>query len=175
VDGKNERYDELCANPNWSFYGPKFPSKRAILDARDRMFARHPNTTFISLHVGNWPENLDYVSNMLDKLPNVMVEFGAREAELGRQPRRATKFFTDYQDRIMFGTDAAPSEDMYQNYFRWLETPDEYFDYYGAPGQGRWKIYGMELPDTILEKIYHLNAEKVFKLFKGFSSSGSGQ
>jgi predicted TIM-barrel fold metal-dependent hydrolase len=175
VDGKNERYEELRANPKWSFYGPKFPSKQAIIDARDRMFARHPQTTFISLHVGNWPENLDYVSSLLDRLPNVMVEFGAREAELGRQPRRATKFFTEYQDRIMFGTDATPSDDMYQNYFRWLETPDEYFDYYGAPGQGRWKIYGMELPDTILEKVYHLNADKVFKQFKGFPSSGGGQ
>ncbi len=175
VDGKNERYEELRANPNWSFYGPKFPSKQAIIAARDRMFARHPQTTFISLHVGNWPEDLDYVSSLLDRLPNVMVEFGAREAELGRQPRRATKFFTDYQDRIMFGTDAAPSDDMYQNYFRWLETPDEYFDYWGSPGQGRWKIYGMDLPDSVLEKVYHLNAEKVFKQFKGFHSSGSGQ
>lgn len=176
VDGKNERYDELRANPNWSFHGPKFPSKQAILDARDRMFARHPNTTFISLHVGNWPENLDYVSSLLDKLPNVMVEFGAREAELGRQPRRATKFFNEYQDRIMFGTDATPSEAVYENYFRWLETPDEYFDYYGAPGQGRWKIYGMDLPDSILEKVYHLNAERIFKQFKGLpSSEGGGQ
>lgn len=175
VDGRNERYEELRANPNWSFYGPKFPSKKSIIDARDRMFARHPQTTFISLHVGNWPEDLDYVSSLLDHLPNVMVEFGAREAELGRQPRRAAKFFTDYQDRIMFGTDATPSADMYQNYFRWLETPDEYFDYWGSPGQGRWKIYGMDLPDPVLERVYHLNAEKIFKQFKGFPSPGSGQ
>lgn len=174
VDWRNERYEELRAHPDWSFYGPKFPSKQAILDARDRMFARHPNTTFISLHVGNWPENLDYVSSLLNRLPNVMVEFGAREAELGRQPRRATKFFTDYQDRIMFGTDATPGETMYKNYFRWLETSDEYFDYWGAPGQGRWKIYGMDLPDPILEKVYHLNAERIFKQFKGFPSSEGG-
>lgn len=175
VDGRNERYEELLAHPDWSFYGPHFPTKQAILDARDRMFARHPNTTFISLHVANWPENLDYVSALLDRLPNVMVEFGAREAELGRQPRRALKFFTDYQDRIMFGTDATPSAAMYQNYFRWLETADEYFDYWGAPGQGRWKIYGMELPNPILEKVYHLNAERIFKQFKGLPGSAWGR
>lgn len=174
VDGRNERYEELLAHPDWSFYGPKFPGKQAILEARDRMFARHPNTTFISLHVANWPENLDYVSGLLDRLPNVMVEFGAREAELGRQPRRALKFFAGYQDRIMFGTDATPGEAMYQNYFRWLETSDEYFDYWGAPGQGRWKIYGMELPDPILEKVYHLNAERVFKQFKGLPAPAGG-
>jgi predicted TIM-barrel fold metal-dependent hydrolase len=172
VDGTNERYEELLENPNWSFYGPRFPSKESILKARDRMFAKHAQTTFISLHVGNWPENLDYVSAMLDRLPNVMVEFGAREAELGRQPRRARKFFLDYQDRICFGTDMAPSEGLYRNHFRWLETADEYFDYWGSPGQGRWKIYGLDLPDSVLEKVYHLNAEKVFRQFKG---AGAGR
>ena len=172
LDGTNERYEELLAHPDWHFYGPQFPSKEAILAARDRMFARHPHTTFIALHVANWPENLDYVSSLLDRLPNVMVEFGARQAELGRQPRRSREFFLEYQDRILFGTDNAPGEQMYRNYFRWLETADEYFDYAGAPGQGRWKIYGLDLPDEVLEKVYHLNAEKVFSRFKGLPKTG---
>jgi predicted TIM-barrel fold metal-dependent hydrolase len=167
IDGTNERYEELTEHPDWSFYGPQFPSKDSIMAARDRMFARHPHTTFISLHLANWPENLDYVSHLLDTLPNVMVEFGAREAELGRQPRRARKFFLDYQDRIMFGTDNGVTEEMYRNHFRWLETGDEYFDYWGYPGQGRWEIYGMELPDAVLEKVYHSNAERIFKQFRG--------
>ena len=167
VDGSNERYEELLQHRDWSFYGPQFPSKQAILAARDRVFARHPRTTFISLHVANWPENLDYASALLNRLPNVMVEFGAREAELGRQPRRARRFFLNFQDRICFGTDATPDDSMYRNYFRWLETGDEYFDYWGYPGQGRWKIYGLELPDKVLEKVYHLNAERVFSQFKG--------
>src|SRR5439155_792556 len=89
VDARNERYEELTEHPDWSFYGHGFPSKEAIIAARDRMFARHPHTTFISLHVVNWPEDLEYVSALLDRLPNVVVEFGARAAELGRQPRRA--------------------------------------------------------------------------------------
>ena len=83
VDNTNERYEELTEHPDWSFYGPQFPSKESILAARDRVFARHPHTTFVALHMANWPENLDYVSHLLDTLPNVMVEFGAREAELG--------------------------------------------------------------------------------------------
>lgn len=167
VDRFNERYEELIHNPKWSFYGPQFPGKQEILEARDRMFARHPNTTFIALHVANWPENLDQVSALLDRLPNVMVEFGAREAELGREPRRARRFFLEYQDRILFGTDMTPSEGLYHNYFRWLETDDEYFDYWGYPEQGRWKIYGLSLPDEVLEKVYHLNAERIFSRFKG--------
>lgn len=167
VDRYNERYEELIHNPRWSFYGSRFPSKQEILDARDRMFARHPGTTFIALHVATWPENLDYVSALLDRLPNVMVEFGARQAELGRQPRRARKFFLDYQDRIMFGTDMAPGDGLYGNYFRWLETDDEYFDYWHYPEQGRWKIYGLGLPDEVLKKVYHANAERIFNQFKG--------
>jgi predicted TIM-barrel fold metal-dependent hydrolase len=142
------------------------------------MFAKHPHTTFISLHVAKWPENLDYVSALLDRLPNVVVEFGAREAELGRQPRRAREFFTKYQDRILFGTDASPDPDMYRNHFRWLETADEYFDYWGYPAQGRWKIYGMQLPDSVLEKVYHRNAERIFAQFKdatGRSSTGGSR
>ena len=167
VDNKNERYEELTEHPDWSFYGPQFPTKDALLAARDRMFAKHPHTTFVALHMANWPENLDYVSHLLDSLPNVMVEFGAREAELGRQPRRAREFFIKYQDRIMFGTDNGMDEAMYRNHFRWLETADEYFEYWGYPGQGRWEIYGMDLPDSVLEKIYHKNAERIFGQFRG--------
>jgi predicted TIM-barrel fold metal-dependent hydrolase len=167
VDNTNERYEELTEHPDWSFYGPQFPTKEELLAQRDRMFAKHPNTTFVALHMANWPENLDYVSRLLDRLPNVMVEFGAREAELGRQPQRAREFFIKYQDRIMFGTDNEVAEAMYRNNFRWLETGDESFDYWGYPGQGRWKIYGMDLPDEVLEKVYHKNAERVFKQFRG--------
>lgn len=165
INGENERYEELTEHPDWSFYGNGFPSKEELLAQRDHMFAKHPNTQFVALHFANWPENLDYVSSLLDRLPNVMVEFGAREAELGRQPRRAREFFLKYQDRIMFGTDNEVTEEMYRNLFRWLETDDEYFDYWGYPGQGRWEIYGMALPDPVLEKIYHGNAERMFGKF----------
>jgi predicted TIM-barrel fold metal-dependent hydrolase len=174
IDNTNERYEELTDHPDWSFYGPQFPSKVSILEARDRVIARHPRTTFVALHLANWPENLDYVSGELDKYPNMMVEFGARQAELGRQPRRARDFFIKYQDRIMFGTDNGMTEEMYRNHFRWLETGDEYFDYWGYPGQGRWKIYGMELPDPVLEKIYHLNAERLFRQFNSSAKLQTG-
>jgi len=167
IDGNNERYEELIMHPDWSFYGPQFPSLPELIAARDRMIAKHPHTTFVVLHVGNWPENLDKVEALMRRFPNVMVEFGARQAELGRQPRRTYKLFTDFQDRVMFGTDNNFAADLYQSYFRWLETDDEYFDYYDSPAQGRWKIYGLALPDAVLEKIYHLNAERLFSQLSG--------
>jgi len=173
IDATNERYEELIEHPDWSFYGRDYPSFESLLEARNRVFAKHPHTTFVSLHMG-WPENLDWVSTMLEQHPNVMVEFGAREAELGRQPRRTHELFLKYQDRVMFGTDNEVTEAMYRNNFRWLETPDEYFDYWGAPGQGRFEISGLALPDGVLEKIYHKNAERLFQQFKPSHAGSKG-
>lgn len=167
TDAHNERYEELMHNPTWSFYDHDFPDKQTLLNQRNHVIARHPHTTFIVLHVANWPENLDAVSEWLRKYPNMYAEFGAREAELGRQPRRSAQFFAEFQDRILFGTDSEPVPEMYANYFRWLETSDEYFPYWGYPGQGRWMIYGMALPDAVLEKVYHGNAEKIFTMYRG--------
>jgi predicted TIM-barrel fold metal-dependent hydrolase len=167
TDARNERYEELMHNPTWSFYDHKFPDKQTLLEQRNHVIAKHPHTTFIALHVANWPENLDVVSDWLRKYPNMYVELGARQAELGRQPRRAAQFFGEFQDRILFGTDSEPVPAMYANYFRWLETQDEYFSYWGYPGQGRWMIYGIGLPDPVLEKVYHRNAEKIFSMYHG--------
>lgn len=173
TDRFNERFEELNNHPDWSFHGRDFPSNHQLLEARNRVFARHPKTTFIALHVGHNAENLGYVSECLDKFPNMYVETGARIGELGRQPRTARKFFDRYQDRILFGTDAVPhgvetpqqvfGEQLYQIYFRFLETEDEYFDYAPAPvpPQGRWRIYGIGLPDGILRKVYRDNAARL--------------
>ena len=176
IDRFNERFEELNNHPDWSFHGKDFPSNEELLDARDRVIARHPKTTFVVLHVGNFAENLAHVSQRLDRFPNMQVEIGARIGELGRQPRAARRFFEKYQDRILFGTDATPNgfqtpqqlygDELYQIYFRFLETEDEYFDYAPTkvPPQGRWKIYGLGLPDSILKKVYHQNAERVLHL-----------
>jgi len=109
TDRYNERFEELNNHPDWSFHGRDFPSNAEIMEARNRVFARHPKTQFIVLHVGNNAENLPYVSECLDRFPNTTVELGARLGELGRQPRTSRKFFEKYQDRILFGTDAVPN------------------------------------------------------------------
>ncbi|HEY1170898.1 MAG TPA: amidohydrolase family protein [Verrucomicrobiae bacterium] len=165
IDGKNERYDQLVKRPEYRFSGGDFPKHSEVVKDLENVFLKHHGTTFISLHVGNWPENLDYVSEMLRLCPNVVVEFGARQAELGRQPNRTRKFFTEFSDRVLFGCDGN-TEDIYPHYFRWLETDDDHFDYYSYPNQGRWRISGLKLPDDILEKIYHLNAERMFQQAK---------
>jgi predicted TIM-barrel fold metal-dependent hydrolase len=164
IDRFNERYEELAAHPDWSFHGSLY-SKRELLEQRDRIFARHPKTTFVAAHVAESSENLAYVREMLDRYPNVSVDIGARTAELGRQPYRARQFFIDYADRILFGTDLLPDVNMYRLHFRFLETDDEYFEYPShASRQGRWNIYGLHLPYEVLRKVYRANALRLLGL-----------
>jgi len=178
IDCTNERWDELGHHPDWSFHGKDFPSHRELMQARDHVLERHPKTLFVGLHVGHNAENLGFVSESLDRFSNFTVELGARIGELGRQPRTSRRFFEAYQDRIFFGTDAIPppegentpqqvfKDELYEIYYRFLETEDEYFDYAPAPvpPQGRWRIYGVGLPDGILKKVYHQNAERLLGL-----------
>ena len=176
TDRFNERYEELNNHPDWSFYGGDFPSNADLIAARNRMIARHPNTQFVTVHVGNFSEDLKNVGENLDRFPNMSVDIAARIGELGRQPMTARKFFDKFQDRVLFGTDATPHGDefpqqvfndqLYEIYYRFLETNDEYFDYAPAkiPPQGRWRIYGIDLPDSILRKVYSENAARLLRI-----------
>lgn len=158
IDSHNERYEELAAHPDWAFSGAKY-SKDELLGQRDRVFARHPRTKFVAAHVAECGGDLARVSAMLEKYPNVSVDMSARVAELGRQPFSARRFFLKYQDRILFGTDLFPEIETYRLHFRFFETEDEYFDYPShASRQGRWKVYGINLPKNVLSKVYRENA-----------------
>jgi len=163
IDNHNERYEELAAHPEWSFHGSHF-SKPELLAQRDRVFARHPGTTFVAAHVAEHPEDLAQVSQLLNTYPNVHVDIAARCAELGRQPYTAREFFLRYPNRILFGTDLIPDTEMYRLHYRFLETRDQYFDYPShASRQGRWSIYGLFLPDDVLRRVYHENALALLK------------
>lgn len=92
----------------------------------------------------------------MDQFPNIYTKIGAVIAELGWQPRAAKAFLTKYQDRVLFGKDSWMPDD-YETYFRMLETEDEYFPYHKRY-HAFWRMYGIGLPDEILNKIYYKNA-----------------
>ncbi len=168
IDRYNEHYLTLIKAPSWSFQNSHF-SKQQLLEQRDRVIRDHPGTIFICPHVANFPENLEYVSTLLRKYKNIYIDFSARMDELGRQPYSARRFFEEFQDRILFATDMPVREEVYRTYFRFLETDDEYFeypDYVGRFGHSRWGIYGLHLPDRILEKIYNKNALRIMPALK---------
>jgi predicted TIM-barrel fold metal-dependent hydrolase len=168
VDETNERFEELTAHPEWVFSRPPFPPFLEIMESFANLVIRHTDTIFIGAHVGCYAENLEWVGKLLNRCPNCYVDISARIAELGRQPYSARRFFIQHADRILFGLDAGPDLETYRTYYRFLETDDEYFKYNpdpeGIPDSGRWMIYGLYLPDSILQKIYYQNAERIFNL-----------
>jgi predicted TIM-barrel fold metal-dependent hydrolase len=165
LDLHNERREELNAHPDWHFPSPHFPSFMTIMDQLASLIKRHTGTIFIGAHVGCYAENLAWVEDILDACSNYYLDIAARIAELGRQPYTTRRFFIKHQDRILFGTDIPPQLAWYRLYYRFLETDDEYFNYdlSDPPTQGRWRIYGLHLPDEVLEKGYSLNAQKLIK------------
>ncbi|MFG0254532.1 MAG: amidohydrolase family protein [Rhodopirellula sp. JB053] len=163
IDATNERWEELSRHPDWSFYGDEYPSRKELLEARNRVIARHPETQFIGAHIANNAEDLRTVSQWLERYPNLWVEPASRISELGRQPYTSRDFMIRHADRILFGTDGPWPEKRLHFYWRFFETRDEYFDYSekSPPPQGLWHIYGIDLPDNVLRKIYFENAARL--------------
>ena len=173
LDATNERYEELCAHPDWHFWPTRargrpdddgFPPFDELIDGLEAVVARHPGTTFIGAHVGCAPEDLGRVDRMLAAYPNWHIDIAARIAELGRQPYSARDLLLRWHDRVLFGTDAPPDPAAWAVYARFLETRDESFAYdpEGGPGsQGRWQIHGLGLPNDVLRAVYADNARRL--------------
>jgi len=167
MDKNNERWLELKTMPGRARPPEKYVSWETMMGEQHNLFRTHPKTIFINAHLGWLGGNLGRLGKLMDEMPNMYTEIGAVLAELGRQPRFAREFFVKHQDRVLFGKDTwEPSE--YHYYFRVLETKDEYFDYY-RKRHAFWKMYGLDLPDDVLKKLYYKNA---LRIIPGLSSAG---
>jgi len=160
LDYENERWLEMALFESRRYYDrSRFPSFEELMAERDRMIAKHPNTTWVVAHMSWYANDLGKLGELFDRFPNVLGEVGAILYDLGRQPRFAREFFIKYQDRILFGKDSfAPDE--YPYYWRVFETADEYFDYY-RNYHAFWKLYGLNLPEDVLRKVYYGNALRI--------------
>ena len=167
MDRRNERWLELKLYPRRARPPDRFPSWETIIGEQHKLFARHPNTIFINAHLGWLGGNLAELGRLLDRLPNVYTDFAAVIEELGRQPRFARQWFIRYQDRVLLGKDTWRPEE-YGTYFRTLETADEYFDH-DRKHHGIWKMYGLDLPDEVLKKVYYKNA---LRIIPGLNAEG---
>jgi len=180
-DARNERWTELKDHPRWWFGDPKkFPPRMDLLAALERVVARHPETTFVCVHMGNNAEDLPWVAAQLDAHPNMNVDLAARVPEFGRgDPGAVNAFFVKYADRILFATDfqvydrmilgsggngPPPTEDealsFYRTHWRFFETADRDFPHM-TPIQGSWTISAIQLPADVLAKVYFGNAERL--------------
>ena len=156
ADGKNE----LRRSGNWSLYEKGTPGFAAMLEKFERVLSRFPKTRFVAVHAFNLANDLGQVGGLLDRHPNVQVDFAARMWELARQPYSARRFFNAYASRILFGTDNDPTFGMYAAHVRQLETEDEWF----WPADSEWwRGYGMNLPPATLRRIYVENADALLR------------
>jgi predicted TIM-barrel fold metal-dependent hydrolase len=156
---QNERWLEMALYPDRRYPPERFPTFETLMGERDRLFKKHPKTTFVAAHMGWHANDLGRLAKMFDEMPNVYGEVGAVLYDLGRQPRTAHDFLVKYQDRVLFGKDSY-QPDEYPYYWRTFETGDEYFDYY-RDYHAFWKLYGLALPDDVLRKLYYGNALKL--------------
>jgi predicted TIM-barrel fold metal-dependent hydrolase len=161
IDNTNERWLELSLFGDRRYPQDRFPSFEQLMTERDNLFRKHPKTTFVAAHMGWHANDLGRLGRMLDEMPNLYTEVGAVLYDIGRQPRVAHDFFVKYQDRILFGKDSFQPEE-YPYYWRVFETNDDYFDYY-RNYHAFWKLYGIDLPDAVLKKVYFGNALKITK------------
>jgi uncharacterized protein len=159
LDRYNERWLELKTFPARARPPEHYPPWQTLLEEQHRLFSRHPNTIFINAHLGWLGGNLDELGRLMNRLPNMYTDIAAVLAELGRQPRHARDWFIQQQDRVLFGKDSWNVTE-YHTYFRVLETADEYFDHY-RKYHCFWKLYGLDLPDPVLRKLYYENALKI--------------
>ncbi|HLH52671.1 MAG TPA: amidohydrolase family protein [Verrucomicrobiae bacterium] len=180
-DNKNERWKELKDHRSWWFGDTnQFPAWKDLLEALNRVIARHPRTTFVCVHFGNNAEELDWVDQSLSRYPNMMIDLAARIPEIGRHdPAQVRRFFIKHQDRILFATDFqsldrlilgssgnepppsdADAEVFFAKEWRWLETADRNWTHM-TPIQGDWTISSIHLPLAVLRKIYFDNARKL--------------
>ena len=179
---KNERWKELKGHRNWWFGDAKmYPPRMELLEALNRVIARHPKTTFVCVHFANNAEELEWVDGSLSKYPNMMLDLAARIPEVGRHdPAKVRALFEKHHDRIVFGTDfqvydrlilgssgdgePPPTDDdaqvFFQKHWRFLETNDRDWPHM-TPIQGDWTISSIGLPPDVLRKVYFDNARKL--------------
>ena len=159
IDKHNERWLELVLNPRRARPPDRYPPFDSLMAEQHRVFRKHAKTTVINAHLGLYGSDLGHLGALMDSLPNMMTELGAVIYEIGRQPRAGRAFFIKYQDRILMGKDTYAKEE-YHTYFRIFETADEYFPYY-RNYHAFWRMYGMDLPDEVLKKVYYRNALRI--------------
>jgi hypothetical protein len=164
-------YAYYSAHPEWHMYGkPGVPSHQALMDARDRVLARHPRLRVIGAHLGSLEHDVRQVADRLRRYPNFAVDSSARTRNLMAQDTNAVRdLFLAYPDRILFGTDvvertpqATLSQEQRQEQLRSLEQRYQsefaYFESEGEVTHRGMSARGLGLPEALLQRFYFENA-----------------
>jgi hypothetical protein len=139
-------------HPEWHMYGRReVPSKAAILEARDRMIARHKGLRVIGCHLGSNEDDLAQLATRLDAHPNFAVDVASRVRFLARMDADTVRqFVTKYQDRVIYATDFVLGQSDDASAVKSLVSVHE----------REWNYFSgaLALPEPILRKIFRENA-----------------
>jgi predicted TIM-barrel fold metal-dependent hydrolase len=163
----------FAAHPQYHMYlHPEWPSYDEQIAARDRWLARNPQLRFVGVHLASLEWDVDRVADFLRRYPQASVDLAARLVHLQRQSvtRRddVRRFFVDFQDRILYGTDLSGGVDddaelageahaTWRSDWRYLtgEAVLHSTEFDGA-------FRGLALPEAVVDKIYRENARRLF-------------
>ncbi|MCC6262430.1 MAG: amidohydrolase family protein [Bryobacterales bacterium] len=165
LDAADPHYRYYKENPEWHMYRhPEAPSWEAIIAARDRMLAAHPDLKVVGAHLGSMEHDVEEIAHRLEKYPNLAVDTAARMPDLMRQPReKVRRFLIRHQDRVLWGTDlmqldwSNPAKATAQ----WEAAYDRDWKYFATKETiqvGALRVQGLALPDAVLRKIFRENA-----------------
>jgi predicted TIM-barrel fold metal-dependent hydrolase len=168
LDPKGLHFGYYSRNPEWHLFGkPEYPSHQALMDARDRILAKHPGLVVIGAHLGSLEHDVDEIARRLDRYPNFFVEVSARTRNLTRQPTAKVRAFVEkYQDRVMYGVDrswrpyrtpaSSPTDAQRERFAADLEAQYRLdYAYYAGTGTleyGGANVEALALPRGVLEK-----------------------
>jgi predicted TIM-barrel fold metal-dependent hydrolase len=190
LDPNSSHYNYYSQNPEWHMYGkPEFPSHAAIIAARDNIMKKHPNLVVVGAHLGSLEHDLEGIAERLERYPNFNIEVAARTRNLTRHPSEKVRaLFLKYPDRIMYGVDATwkpfvakqpPTEAQRQGHINRLKLQYKAdYDYYAGSGEMTYnnrKVQALNLPRSVLEKFYHGNAERIYKLPQAWEAKKPAQ
>lgn len=165
------------ANPQYHMYlHPEAPSYEDQIAVIDYLLGRYPNLSFIGAHLASLEWSIDEVARRLETNPSLSVDFSARIGHLQHQSHadynKVRDFIIKYQDRIMYGTDTGVSprttnidsekerlKGLWLRHWRYLATDQEV----EVPELGGMLVKGLNLPRTVIDKIYYGNAVHFFE------------
>jgi predicted TIM-barrel fold metal-dependent hydrolase len=160
--GEHPRERWGTVSRKYNLHGTSVLSRDEMMRRRNSLMQEIPDLVIIGAHMGSLEDDLQRLADTFDKYPNFYVEIGQRHYALGQQPNQARKLFIKYQDRILFGQDGVQTLETYRNHFRFLETDDDLINF----SSRRPPVYGLNLPDEVLRKVYYGNAAKLMPKVK---------
>ena len=166
------------ASPDYEYYKehpgeyayahPDWPSKAAILAARDHLVAENPALRVVGAHLGSMESDVDQIAQRFDRYPNFAVDTAARVPYFMLLRRdKVRNFLIKYQDRVLYGTDLAvlPRDDTRKALEEWNQTYTRDWQFFATDQMVEYKghgYHGLTLPEAVLHKIFHDNALQWF-------------